>query len=58
MLSGLATGTPSIYDFRALTLGEVARVAPIDKLSVALVAVSAPSSSASTSHCPTGSASV
>ena len=39
VLSGLATGGSWIRDFRALKLGEAARVAPIDKLSVVLVAV-------------------
>lgn len=38
-LSGLATGASWICYFRALKLGDVARVAPIDKLSVVLVAV-------------------
>jgi transporter family protein len=38
-LSGLATGASWICYFRALKLGEAARVAPIDKLSVVLVAV-------------------
>jgi transporter family protein len=37
-LSGLATGASWLCYFRALKLGEAARVAPIDKLSVALVA--------------------
>lgn len=39
MLSGLATGASWICYFRALKIGEAARVAPIDKLSVVLVAV-------------------
>ncbi|WGF87016.1 EamA family transporter [Marinivivus vitaminiproducens] len=39
VLSGLATGASWICYFRALQLGDVARVAPIDKLSVVLVAV-------------------
>jgi transporter family protein len=39
MLSGLATGASWICYFRALKLGDAARVAPIDKLSVVLVAV-------------------
>ena len=39
VLSGLATGASWICYFRALKLGEAARVAPIDKLSVVLVAV-------------------
>lgn len=38
-LSGLAAGASWICYFRALKLGDVARVAPIDKLSVVLVAV-------------------
>lgn len=39
VLSGLATGASWICYFRALKVGEAARVAPIDKLSVVLVAV-------------------
>ncbi len=39
VLSGLATGASWICYFRALKLGHAARVAPIDKLSVVLVAV-------------------
>ena len=39
MLSGLATGFSWICYFRALKLGNAAQVAPIDKLSVVLVAV-------------------
>ena len=39
VLSGLATGASWICYFRALKLGEAARVAPIDKLSVVLVAI-------------------
>ncbi len=39
VLSGLATGASWICYFRALKLGEAARVAPIDKLSVILVAI-------------------
>ncbi len=38
-LSGLATGASWVCYFRALKLGDAARVAPIDKLSVVLVAV-------------------
>lgn len=38
-LSGLATGASWLCYFRALKLGEAASVAPIDKLSVVLVAV-------------------
>jgi transporter family protein len=37
-LSGLATGASWLCYFRALKLGNVAQVAPIDKLSVVLVA--------------------
>jgi len=39
VLSGLATGASWICYFRALKLGHAAQVAPIDKLSVVLVAV-------------------
>ena len=39
MLSGFATGASWLCYFRALKLGDAARVAPIDKLSVVLVAV-------------------
>lgn len=38
-LSGLATGGSWLCYYRALKLGEAARVAPIDKLSVVLVAL-------------------
>jgi|SoiMethySBSTD1v2_1073268.scaffolds.fasta_scaffold1630981_1 bacterial/archaeal transporter family protein len=38
-LSGLATGASWLCYFRALQLGDAARVAPIDKRSVVLVAV-------------------
>lgn len=38
-LSGLATGASWLCYFRALKLGEAAKVAPVDKLSVVLVAV-------------------
>jgi transporter family protein len=38
-LSGLATGGSWLCYFRALKLGDAARVAPIDKLSVVLVAI-------------------
>ncbi|WP_353643505.1 EamA family transporter [Mesorhizobium sp. WSM2239] len=38
-LSGLATGASWLCYFRALKLGSAAQVAPIDKLSVVLVAV-------------------
>jgi transporter family protein len=39
VLSGLATGASWLCYFRALAVGPVSRVAPIDKLSVVLVAV-------------------
>ncbi|OLP62301.1 transporter [Xaviernesmea oryzae] len=39
VLSGLATGASWLCYFRALKAGEAARVAPLDKLSVVLVAV-------------------
>lgn len=39
VLSGLATGASWVCYFRALKLGPASRVAPIDKLSVVLVAV-------------------
>jgi transporter family protein len=39
VLSGLATGGSWICYFRALKLGDAARVAPIDKMSVVLVAI-------------------
>jgi transporter family protein len=39
ILSGLATGASWVCYFRALKIGEAYRVAPIDKLSVVLVAV-------------------
>lgn len=39
--SGLATGASWMCYFRALKLGEASKVAPIDKLSVVLVAVAA-----------------
>ncbi len=38
-LSGLATGASWLCYFRALKLGDASRVAPVDKLSVVLVAV-------------------
>jgi transporter family protein len=38
-LSGLATGLSWICYFRALSLGEASKVAPIDKLSVVFVVV-------------------
>ncbi|MGK9171157.1 EamA family transporter [Inquilinus limosus] len=39
VLSGLATGASWLCYFRALKLGQAGQVAPIDKLSVVLVAV-------------------
>lgn len=39
VLSGLATGASWLCYFRALSLGDAGRVAPIDKLSVVLVAI-------------------
>ena len=39
VLSGLATGASWLCYFRALQLGEASKVAPIDKLSVVLVAL-------------------
>ncbi len=39
VLSGLATGASWLCYFRALSLGQASQVAPIDKLSVVLVAV-------------------
>ncbi|QKV18021.1 EamA family transporter [Oricola thermophila] len=39
VLSGLATGASWLCYFRALQIGKAAQVAPIDKLSVVLVAV-------------------
>lgn len=39
ILSGLATGASWLCYFRALKLGDAAQVAPIDKLSVVLVAI-------------------
>ena len=39
VLSGLATGGSWVCYFRALKLGDAARVAPVDKLSVVLVAL-------------------
>lgn len=38
-LSGLATGASWIAYFRALKIGDAARVAPVDKLSIVLVAI-------------------
>ena len=39
VLSGLATGASWVCYFRALQIGEASKVAPIDKLSVVLVAI-------------------
>ena len=39
MLSGLATGASWVCYFRALKIGQASQVAPVDKLSVLLVAV-------------------
>ncbi|MEK9968818.1 MAG: EamA family transporter [Ferrovibrio sp.] len=39
LLSGLATGASWLCYFRALKIGDAARVAPVDKLSVVFVAV-------------------
>lgn len=39
ILSGLATGLSWLFYFKALQLGDVSKVAPIDKLSVAIVIV-------------------
>ncbi len=39
ILSGLATGASWLCYFRALSVGDATRVAPLDKLSVVLVAV-------------------
>ena len=39
ILSGLATGVSWLFYFRALQLGEVSRVVPIDKLSVVITMV-------------------
>ena len=39
MLSGLATGASWVCYFRALKIGEASKVAPVDKLSLLLVAV-------------------
>ncbi|MEM5491554.1 EamA family transporter [Hoeflea sp. AS16] len=38
-LSGLATGASWLAYFRALKMGDAARVAPLDKLSIVLVAI-------------------
>ena len=39
LLSGLATGASWLCYFRALKIGDAARVAPVDKLSIVIVAV-------------------
>ncbi|GAA3933332.1 EamA family transporter [Chitinophaga oryziterrae] len=39
VLSGLATGASWIFYFKALQIGKVSQVAPVDKLSVALTIV-------------------
>ena len=39
VLSGLATGASWVCYFRALKVGDAAKVAPVDKLSVILVAI-------------------
>jgi transporter family protein len=39
LLSGLATGLSWIFYFKALQMGKVSQVAPVDKLSVALTIV-------------------
>src|SRR5271154_6489025 len=39
MLSGLATGASWVCYFRALKIGEASKVAPVDKLSLLLVAI-------------------
>ena len=39
VLSGIATGASWLCYFRALKLGDAAQVAPLDKLSVVLVAI-------------------
>lgn len=39
IISGIATGLSWLFYFKALKLGEVSKVAPVDKLSVALVII-------------------
>lgn len=39
MLSGLATGASWLCYFRAMNYGQASQVAPVDKLSVVMVAV-------------------
>lgn len=41
VLSGLATGLSWLFYYRALQLGEVSKVAPIDKLSIVLTLIMA-----------------
>jgi len=38
-LSGIATGLSWVFYFKALQLGKVSQVAPVDKLSVALAII-------------------
>ncbi len=38
-LSGLATGLSWIFYFRALQLGKISQVAPVDKMSVAIAII-------------------
>jgi transporter family protein len=54
VLSGLATGASWLCYFRALKIGNAAQVAPVDKLSVVLVAIFAVFFSASGSRQPIG----
>ena len=39
ILSGLATGASWLFYYRALQLGEVSKVAPIDKMSIVITLV-------------------
>lgn len=55
-LSGFATGASWICYFRALKLGDAARVAPIDKLSVVFVSIFAVLFLGNGLRCRTGSA--
>jgi transporter family protein len=57
ILSGLATGASWVCYFRALKIGDAARVAPIDKLSVVLVALFAVAFLGERLSGPTGSVS-
>lgn len=52
VLSGLATGASWVCYFRALKLGDASKVAPVDKLSLVLVAVFAFVFLGRTSVCP------